>query len=181
MTTYFKSLSSFVLWILLLTVAAEAMAQSPSSNYTRTLKKANQYYQSNNFDEALPLYLELVKEIPNDALSNLAVAQIYVSRTAHEEQQKAIPYLEAAAKNELKQEVTPEVFSMLGHLYHRSYQFDKAIKAYESYVKTPYLAATKKTEAQKQIQINKNGKELTANKREVFIQSLQGEGINTIH
>jgi outer membrane protein OmpA-like peptidoglycan-associated protein len=140
----------------------------------KLLEKADGYFDIDEFNNALPLYVEAEKLVPKDPEISYKAAKCYFE-LRHEI--KALPYLEAAKKGDIDD---PELLYMLGDSYHKAHQFDKAIaslKNYRSYVNPKDKDRLEDVD----LLINNcvNGKIMVQNpKSKITIKNL-GPGINT--
>jgi outer membrane protein OmpA-like peptidoglycan-associated protein len=148
-------------------------AQSKSA-IART-DKADKFFLINDFASALPIYLDLDKTEPKDALTNYRIGICYWGTA--DDKQKALPYLEYALQH--KNDRIPEkIHQYLGQLYHLNYQFDKAIASFTVYKKSLAKNDAKLAEAERQLQICRHAQQLMNDTLNVFIQNV-GAPINT--
>lgn len=98
---------------------------------------ASYFYLYEDYEKALPLFLELYDKEPNNANLNFKIGFCYLQLTG--QKNKSIPFLEFATSNisvksnefSFKETTAPEVaFYRLGEAYHQNLEFDKAITAY---------------------------------------------------
>jgi hypothetical protein len=101
---------------------------------------ASYFYLYEDFEKALPYYLQLYDLQPQNANINFKIGYCYLQITG--QKTKAIPFLEFAVKNinkkhnefSYKETTAPEVaYYRLGEAYHINNEFDKAIEAYKSF------------------------------------------------
>ena len=86
---------------------------------------AQNYFDNEQFDKALPLYLKLDSIEPNKFETKYYIGACYLNSIY--DKTKGIPYLEYALKHGEK--FLPSViFYDLAKLYHLNYQFDEAIE-----------------------------------------------------
>jgi hypothetical protein len=160
-------------WILSVLLCAHLQAQSKTA-IART-DKADKFFLINDFASALPIYLELDKTEPKDALTNYRIGLCYFNQA--DDKLKALPYMEYALAN--KNDRIPEkIHQYLGQLYHLNYQFDKAIASFTAYKKSLAKNDTKLTEVERQLQVSRNAQRLISDTLDVFIQNV-GAPINT--
>jgi outer membrane protein OmpA-like peptidoglycan-associated protein len=158
-----------------LSFSPQAFSQKKSAAFEKKIKKANELFNLTRYDEALPLYLELNTSDPGEAGVNYAIGVCYMESNEANLQIKATPYLEFAVKN-ITPEIPAKVYYHLGINYHKTYQFDQAIKSFEDFKKADrnwqsYPVA-------KMIEYCKNARELHSSPLEVFVQNM-GSTINT--
>ena len=116
-----------------------ASAQSSGANNDKKFD-ADTYLMSNEFDDALKLYLEILEQEPDNADIKHRIGICYLQ--SENEKEKAIPYLEEACEkvslkykeNSFKETNAPvEAYFLLGSAYRVSNRLDEAITAYEKY------------------------------------------------
>ncbi len=181
-----KILKSLV--VIFLISSSGLIAQNHTEAFEQKLDKANGYINNEQFDEALPLYLELNRMDSLNSDINFAIGVCYFnSRT---EKSKAIKYLEKAiectsvntefACTEKQDKAHLNVFKFLGDAYHIEYRFDMAIASYERYK----MLVTKKrdqamiNEVNLKIEMCNVGKELLTSPVKVKIENM-GTTINS--
>jgi outer membrane protein OmpA-like peptidoglycan-associated protein/tetratricopeptide (TPR) repeat protein len=168
-----KKLVLLTATILCLTLHA-SYAQSYPKEVKKLISRADNYYEVDEFHNALPLYIEAEKLVPKDPMISYRVAECYFE-LGHE--LKALPYLDASEKGNLKE---PELLFMLGSANHKAHKFDKAITYLRNY-KTHVNPKDKARLEEVDLLINNcsNGKEMVKNpKSKVVIKNL-GPGINS--
>jgi len=101
---------------------------------------ADTYLMSNEFDNALKLYLEILEQEPDNADIKHRIGICYLQ--SENEKEKAIPYLKEACEkvslkykeNSFKETNAPvEAYFLLGSAYRVNNRLDEAIAAYEKY------------------------------------------------
>ena len=94
------------------------------------------------YKDALPYYLNLLEESPNNDNYNYRVGMCYLN--IPEEKEKSIAYLEKAVQNinpgyregSIKEEqAPPDAYFYLGHAYRVNNQLDEAIRAFRDFKK----------------------------------------------
>ncbi|HSZ25242.1 MAG TPA: OmpA family protein, partial [Cytophagaceae bacterium] len=149
--------------------------KSYSKEVKKLLEKADAYMDVDEFNNAVPLYVQAEKLVPKDPEISYKAAKCYFE-LRHE--LKALPYLEAAKNGKIDD---PELLYMLGDAYHKAHQFDKAIaslKSYRSFVNPKDKDRLEDVD----LLINNcvNGKVMVQNpKSKISIKNL-GPGINTV-
>lgn len=148
-------------------------------------------YSKGGYSEALPLFLALSKEDPENKNLDFKIGVCYLSSKRH--RAEAIPYLEKAVTgvsasykgSSYKERNTPVVsYKLLGDAYHLNYKFDLAVDAYTQFISV--MADNKMndkaqlTEASRAIEMCKTGKRLMANPVKGKIENL-GANVNSIY
>ena len=105
--------------------------------------EAESYHLFEEFNEALPLYLELLKDQPDNAFLNYRIGTCYLNIPG--EKQMAIEYLKRAIEDMDIRDRRPTIRTtrapldalfFLANAYHIDYQFEKAIEMYERFRET---------------------------------------------
>jgi outer membrane protein OmpA-like peptidoglycan-associated protein/tetratricopeptide (TPR) repeat protein len=155
-------------------------------DYRAVFQKAEEYLLNENYEEALPLYEELLMQNQNNGNWNFKTGLCYLYSTG--EYSKSVNYFERAAavtsnnakSDSYKEDKAPTVALLyLADSYHRNYRFDDAIEAYRKF-KTLVPANNKAYLANldHKIQICNNAKEITADPVNMMIKNL-GPEINS--
>jgi tetratricopeptide (TPR) repeat protein len=165
--------AALVFTVLLILLAPDTSAQNKT--LIAKIDKADRFFLINDFAGALPLYLDLDKTAPRDALTNYRIGVCYFHSAT--EQAKALPFFEYALQHRDKQ-IPPRIHQYLGQLYHLKHRFDEAITAFSAYRDSLPKDDAKRTEAERDVQISRNAKALLAREQDVFIQNV-GAPINT--
>lgn len=101
---------------------------------------ASYFYLYEDYESALPIYLELYDKEPTNASLNYKIGYCYLQIPG--QKHKSIPFLEFATTNvstksnefSYKETTAPEVaYYRLGEAYHNNLEFDKAIEAYKKF------------------------------------------------
>lgn len=146
------------------------------------LKKAKQNIRSgdarikkqNDYEKAIPYYLDAWEFNPNNAALNYAIGSAYLETS---EKQKSLSFLEQAQS--LNESVANDLYLMLGQSRHLNYKFEAAIEAYNQYLRlNPKLNIDEKSAVNKRVTECRYGKELMQDTVRVEIRNL-GENINT--
>gem|GEM_PF-2266563 len=103
-----------------------------TSEYKKNLKKAVEYFNNENYKEALPILLKLEKEGTENFEVKYYIGACYLN--TNNEQTKGIPYLEYAQKHG-ESYLPKAVFVDLGRMYHMNGQFTEAAEQFEKYLK----------------------------------------------
>jgi len=93
-----------------------------------TLKVANQYFNDNNFNDALDIFLSVEEDYQEDQKFNYRVGVCYLNTNI--DKSNAIPYLKKAL---VLGNTDPNTYYLLGRAYHFAYRFNDAIKMYEKF------------------------------------------------
>ena len=160
-----KRFCTFLLFIPLLFVAGGYAQKSPD----KLSPKA--YYNVNDYNRALEGYLELWPNHQQDLEINLNIATCYLH--VNGDRSKALPYLNYLVREGNHDE---EVTFMLGQAYMYGYNFDEALKYFNSY--RAHTAPKNFENADLYIAYCTNAKEMTAHPQNVMFENL-GTGINT--
>ncbi|MCW3102056.1 MAG: WD40-like beta Propeller containing protein [Bacteroidetes bacterium] len=150
----------FIILLLLVSLPGlrSAYGQAAFASEEELKQQALKLFEDDEFEEAYPLYSQLASLYPKDPNYNyrLGVCMLYAS----DDKEKAIPFLEYAAK---KPDVEKEVLFYLAKAYHLNYRFDDAIAQYLAYLKVASEAKAEKLQVDRQIEMCKNGKKLLRN------------------
>ncbi len=148
-------------------------------------KEANSYFLYEEYNEALPIYLQLLNEFPDNHNIQYRIGVCYLNTPG--EKEKSIDYLEKAAKhisdryrgenfNELN--APPETLFRLGDAYRVNNQLDKALDTYKKFKRSVDERKFNMDLVEEQIQACNNAKELL--KKPLFLDSRNvGDVINS--
>lgn len=101
---------------------------------------ASYFYLYEEYEKALPIYLELYDKDPSNANINFKIGNCYLQIPG--QSSKAVPFLEYAVTNispkhnefSYKETTAPEVaYYRLGEAYHQNIEFDKALSSYKRF------------------------------------------------
>ncbi len=124
-------------------IARQAVAQVHSQLYTgkqEMFLEAESFHLFEEFNEALPLYLELLKDQPGNAFLNYRIGTCYLNIPG--EKEMAIEYLEKAIEDLDNRDRRPTIRTtrapldalfFLANAYHINYQFEKALEMYKRF------------------------------------------------
>ena len=124
-------------------IARQAVAQVHSQLYTgkqEMFLEAESFHLFEEFNEALPLYLELLKDQPGNAFLNYRIGTCYLNIPG--EKEMAIEYLEKAIENLDSRDRRPTIRTtrapldalfFLANAYHINYHFEKALELYKRF------------------------------------------------
>jgi hypothetical protein len=116
--------------------------------------QADKLFDNGQYLEATPLYLRLLSLQPRDANYNYRYGTCLLFNSNNKSD--AIKYLGYSINEPT---IAPEAFYFLGKAFHLNYQFNEAIKHYTTYNEKK-AGATKKFDADREIQMCMNGKRL---------------------
>ncbi len=134
---------TIILLITGLLFTSKAGAQIYSQLYSgrqEMFLEAEAFHLFEEYNEALPLYLELLKEDPENALLNYRTGTCYLGIPGVKE--NSIEYLEKATTDMAGRDRRPtfrtrqaplDALFLLGQAYHINYQFDKALEMYHEF------------------------------------------------
>ncbi|MFH1319288.1 MAG: DUF2914 domain-containing protein [Bacteroidota bacterium] len=163
-----KLLTSLILLVLLLLNNSEITAQDEEFDENKISKKAIKYFNDDDLNSALPLFIQLYKNKPQDALYNFYLGTIYLE--LYVDKSKAIPFLEYACYN--KPDIIPSS-DQLSRAYHLTYQFDKAIEQYQEYLEhLPGYEKKEIAEMERRIEMCKNGKLIMQDTTKIKLENL---------
>lgn len=121
-----------------LTFTVSAFAQTfTKADVKQKFVEGNSFFLFEEYIEALPYYLDLIKQFPDNDNLNYRIGICYLNIPG--EKQKAISYLEKASKNinpkykqnSIRETGAPmDVYFYLGHAYRINNQLDKALETY---------------------------------------------------
>ncbi|MBI3500334.1 MAG: PD40 domain-containing protein [Bacteroidetes bacterium] len=137
-----------------------AFSQNVFSSEEDLKKQANKLFEEEDFVKAYPLFSQLLSLYPKDAQYNYKFGTCLLYSAGDKE--KAIPYLEYAAKRQ-NQNVDKEVFFYLGKAYHLNYRFDEAIRFYNKYKSNASSKKAEHYDVERQIEMCGSGKNLLKN------------------
>jgi len=140
-------------------------------------KTATKLFKSEQYSEALPVFLELEKNGNNSPELNYNIGICYLNTVF--DKHKAIAYLEKSiSANNF--EVPPQTYLEIGKLYHQDYNFDKALLYYNKYLFYAPKDDLFLNYAKRMVNVCNNAKTLIADSLDVSIMNL-GKPINTFY
>jgi hypothetical protein len=170
--------------LLALFTAGNTFSQNYRKNQEQFLE-AEYFMLSGNYSDALPHYLQLYKEFPDNLNISHKIGLCYLNIPG--KKKLSLEYLENAAKNatadyregSLKQKTAPYIsWFDLATAYRINYQFDKAKETFKIYSKTLLPGDTENIIfIQHQIQVCDNAKEIISNPQE-FTEENLGQQFN---
>lgn len=168
--------------------ASKAGAQIYSQLYSgkqEMFLEAESYHLFEEYNEALPLYLELLKDDPGNAFLNYRAGSCYLNIPGKKE--TAIEYLEKAAEDTDSRDRRPtyrttkaplDALFYLGNAYHINYQFEEALEMYYQFREKIDLSTYKIEIVDEHIMATKNAISSTEDPL-FFLRENLGERINT--
>lgn len=174
------------LFLLLLGILSGGTATAKGNETKKKLAQADAAFVLDNYDKALPLYLDVIAADPANDNVRFKIGMCYLNSSV--EKTKAESFLETASKNttpkyretSLKEKRAPlQTWYLLGQAYHFNYKFDQAILAFETF--RAFLGEADSImvrDLNHYIQVCNNGKELTASPVNIKVEHL-GSGINS--
>ncbi len=162
-TLFFKSLP-FIFLLINLQLFAQVKGDA---------KLANEYFNDGNFNGALNVYLELLKNTPEDSKINYRTGVCYLNTNINKS--AAIPYLEKVLK---LADVNPNTYYLLGRAYHFAYRFQEAIKMFELFKTLEKGNESNLADVNKQIEYCYNAMEIIKFPLDVTFENL-GEAVNS--
>ncbi len=157
-------------WFLTLGLAVSFAQKSlTKEEIKKKMVEGNSFFLFEEYSDALPYYLDLLKIFPDNNNLNYRIGRCYLNIPG--EKHKAIEYLEKAVKdislkyreNSLRETHAPlEAYFYLGDAYRVNNQLDKAIAAYKYFLEHLDPKKYDKQVVEDQIQACLNAKELQA-------------------
>ena len=131
-----------------------AIGQASFADEAEFKKHANKLFEDDEFEQAYPLFSQLLSVYPKDPDYNyrFGVCTLFAS----DDKEKAIPFLEFSENKDVEK----EVMYYLAKAYHLNYRFDDAIAEYTKYKKVASANKASKLQVDRQIEMCKNGKQL---------------------
>ncbi|TVR75275.1 MAG: hypothetical protein EA408_00685, partial [Marinilabiliales bacterium] len=169
-------------------ITAQAGAQIYSQLYTgrqEMFLEAEAFHLFQEYNEALPLYLELLKEDPDNAFLSYRAGSCYLNIPG--EKERSIEYLEKAVTAIDSRDRRPtfrtreaplDAIFLLGQAYHINYQFEKALEMFNDFREKLNPSVYNAEIVDEHIQATKNA--MVSVKNPVFfLEENLGERINT--
>lgn len=151
---------------------------SQSKEIEKFLYRGDKLFRIRNYNEALKEFLSAVDAGDTSPLTQYYIGECYLNMPNVDDQVKALPYFEFAAKN-VDNSVPARLYFDLGQVYHKDLDVAKAITAYKNYLKQLDPRDPKVKEAEEQIRICNNAMLiLSTPKSNIIIKNL-GPEINT--
>ncbi len=158
------------LHIILLTIfSIIASAQ----DFKKKFVDAEYHFMFEEYDLALPLYLDLFKHDTTNANIAYRIGICYIYHNNPPEKKKSIPYLEYAVQHiskkykegsYLEKNAPPDAWFYLGTAYRDNMEFEKAIAAFKKFTQTVSVGSVYYIDyVKREIQCTENAKQLTKN------------------
>jgi hypothetical protein len=177
-----NSLLIFIALLLSVSIAAQDTIQPKKKKKKKFLKevkhkalfeKAEILFMDANYTAALPKYLELEKEYPDENILIYRLGVCYLNKA--DGLQKALEYLSRLDKERFRK---TELCYYLGRALHLNYKFDEAIVEFEKCLTNKFIEQKFKDEAKQFISYCTNAKELMSKPTDAKIINM-GETLNT--
>ena len=163
--------------ILFIVFQITTYSQEVILNKKKIQRMAQNYFDNEQFDKALPLYLKLDSIEPNKFETKYYIGACYLNSIY--DKTKGIPYLEYALKHGEK--FLPSViFYDLAKLYHLNYQFDEAIEMLNTFKIKASKSDIYYTKVEQLIKQCQSAKTLLQTPSNIEIEKLE-HSINTHH
>jgi hypothetical protein len=140
------------------------VAQNSFASEDELKQQAAKLFDDDSFEEAYPLYSQLLSLYPKSASYNFrfGVCMLY----SIDDKEKPLSYLEFASR---QADVEKEVFYYLGKAYHLNYRFDDAITQFQAFKKVASGSSAAKLDIDRQIEMCNNGKKLLRNLTDLVV------------
>jgi tetratricopeptide (TPR) repeat protein len=177
-------IKKILIFFLVLLISKQIYPQK-SESFVKKFTDANYHIEYGNYDLALPIFLELLANDPDNANLNYKVGLCYLKGVKN--RKASIPYLEKATQNISKnyddlnpyEKKAPNItYLYLGQALHIAYRFDEAIEVLEKFKSTINKKHVRYAEAERTIAMCNNAKEFIATPNQAIIRNL-GDAINT--
>ncbi len=122
--------------------------QTLDAEQNKLYRKARNYYDRGNFQDAVEQYNELLNRHSNSFLYNYELGLLYFYEL--NDKKASIPYFEVAIKN--MKDTTIDIFNYLGQAYQSCLEYDKAMSMYQIYSAIPPKPGVIKISMKKYIQ-----------------------------
>jgi len=157
----------FILSWLLATFINTDLTSQPKSDIKDSFYQAESWILYEDFKEALPIYLELLKSYPSNSNFKFRIGQCYINTPG--EKKKAVSYLEDAVKHinpnykegKFRETGAPyDALYYLANAYRINNQPDKALETYKRFKRNINSEVYDSAVVDQQIQACQNAKEL---------------------
>lgn len=140
----------------------------------KKLDNAEFFYSEENYQRALPIFIDLMTAHPEDLYLKLKTAICYLSKS--DEKNKAIPLLKEVQAGDPK---NTELNFYLGRAYHVNYEFESSIASLNAYLaQKPAPPVNQQLLAKRYIENSKNAKVFMELKVKCEIENI-GDAINS--
>ncbi|HNW98829.1 MAG TPA: hypothetical protein PKK00_10510 [Bacteroidales bacterium] len=150
-------------FLLFVFFALNASAQDKAQDDVK--KNADEYFKSEEYALAMPLYSQLLSIYPKDVTYNYRFGVCLLFADTRDVE-KPLKYLEFASS---KDGVDKAVFYYLGMAYHRNYRFTDAIREYNIYKDKASTGVAEKLDVDRQIEICNNAKSLLKQYSDIYV------------
>lgn len=145
---------------------------------TKSLADAERYFSIRNFEQALPLFEQAIKEGSKDPQVYYKAGICLQKHTSLSEQVRAIPYLDYALRN--SSSLPALTYFDLGALYLKNEDIDNGIKSFEKYKELTKADKKAQTTADLAISKARTAQTFMSVPRDFKIQSM-GNSVNTVY
>lgn len=133
------------------------------------VKTADEKFKSENYEEALTIYLDLLADDARNMQYNYRIGVCYLNTNINKA--KAIPYLELVTR---QPNYEPDAMYLLGRAYHFAYRFNDAIAAYNKFKAAGKGKAENLADVDREIQNCYNAEQLMKFPLNVTFENLGG-------
>jgi len=162
----FAGCLAIAIWIM----PGQSIAQAGKARHV-SIEEADSYFDYQDYGNALPIYQEFYQHDSANSNLNYRIGVCLFNIRKYKE--KALPYLEKAAKGNVN-----EAFHYLGLSYHLAYRFEDALNAYQRYRSFSGFKEFDNEEIDQLIANTKNAMEMIKNPVKVDIENI-GNTINS--
>jgi len=154
-------------------------------DWRERFKEANAYFLYEEYNEALPIYLQMLREFPNNHNIRYRIGVCYLNMPGQKD--KAIDYLERASRhtsdkykgeNIRKTHAPPEALFRLGDAYRVNNRLDEALEAYRRFKNSVDEKKYDLDLVDEQIRACENAKKIMQNPMFLNIRNM-GEVVNS--
>ena len=155
-----------------------AVFAQKQGDINKKLDKADKYFRVRNYENALPIYLEVAKSKEIDVPLSYKIGICYYEAEQLSDQVKSIPYLQKVVAKD-KKNYPKDLSHKLARMYHKNNQLPKAIATLESYIKSVDTYNKKlHKELKNELKIYNNAFMALTSQKEVKISTMDS-GINS--
>lgn len=155
-----------------------AVFAQKQGDINKKLDKADKYFRVRNYENALPIYLEVAKSKEIDIPLSYKIGICYYEAEQLSDQVKSIPYLQKVVAKD-KKNYPKDLSHKLARMYHKNNQLPKAIATLESYIKSVDTYNKKlHKELKNELKIYNNAFVALTSQKEVKISTMDS-GINS--
>ncbi|MCG8318020.1 MAG: OmpA family protein [Cytophagales bacterium] len=155
-----------------------AVFAQKQGDINKKLDKADKYFRVRNYENALPIYLEVAKSKEIDVPLSYKIGICYYEAEQLSDQVKSIQYLQKVVAKD-KKNYPKDLSHKLARMYHKNNQLPKAIATLESYIKSVDTYNKKlHKELKNELKIYNNAFMALTSQKEVKISTMDS-GINS--